>query len=227
VRARAYAPSPCPQFNSWDRAPLLWDPTDPGRVYPARTRITRNFFVNNYHSTWPIDHDDGSNSYDDSFNFLAWGGAKQYLGFDKKFVGNFYLYPDANMPTAAAGAPLQAATGFSPFCYLANGVADFAAARQDSWVNETCIASSPGALYSTDSCDPSAPHAGRIPVLANNTLFLDTGAYELKCGDATWTLAEANALGVDVGTTVAQTPDSAAVLALAAAFVRAELMVSS
>jgi hypothetical protein len=192
----------------------MWDPADPSRLYPARSSISRNFFINNYHSTWPIDHDDGSNAYDDSYNFLAWGGAKQYLGFDKKFVGNFYLYPDANEPTAALG------TGFSPYCYLANGVADFDAARQDSWVNETCVAGGAGALYSMDSCDPAAPHAGRIPVLANNTLYLDSGAYALTCGAATWTLAEANALGVDVGTIVMPSPNSVDVLWLATVFVR-------
>jgi len=93
-------------------------------------------------------------------------------------------------------------------------------------VNETCVAGGAGALSSMNSCDPAAPHAGRIPVLANNTLYLNTGAYALACGAATWTLAEANALGVDVGTTVAQTPDTAAVLAIVAAFVREELMVA-
>lgn len=128
------------------------------------------------------------------------------------------------MPTAAAA--LGAATGFSPYCYLANGVSDFAPARQDSWVNETCVASGPSALYSTDSCNPAAPHSGRIPALANNSLYFDAGAYELQCGAATWTLAEANALGVDVGTTVAQTPATAALLALAADFVAANVMVA-
>ena len=63
-------------FNSWDRSPLIWDATDVSRLYPAQTLISRNFFINNYHSTWPIDHDDGSNSFLDTFNFLPWGGAK-------------------------------------------------------------------------------------------------------------------------------------------------------
>ena len=31
---------------------------------------------NNYHSTWPIDHDDGSCYYHDHHNFLIYGGAK-------------------------------------------------------------------------------------------------------------------------------------------------------
>ena len=41
-------------FNSWDRQPYQWDPAAPDNLYPALTTITRNFFMNNYHSTWPI-----------------------------------------------------------------------------------------------------------------------------------------------------------------------------
>jgi hypothetical protein len=42
-------------FNSWDRIPYLTTVRDgtPSLV-PAENHITRNFFVNNYHSTWPI-----------------------------------------------------------------------------------------------------------------------------------------------------------------------------
>lgn len=104
-------------------------------------------------------------------------------------------------------------------------MAQFAPARQDVWVNETCFAGAPGSLYSTDSCDPANPHTGTLPVLANNTLYLDSGAYEMKCGGATWTLAEANAQGVDVGTTVSPSPNTTAILAIAMAFVRSNLMV--
>lgn len=33
-------------------------------------RITRNFIVNNYNAVWGLCHDDGSNSFVDTFNFL-------------------------------------------------------------------------------------------------------------------------------------------------------------
>jgi hypothetical protein len=63
-----------------DRQPYQWNPAaSPDDLYGQQTNITRNFFVSNYHSTWPIDHDDGSNAYRDENNMLAWGGAKNYL----------------------------------------------------------------------------------------------------------------------------------------------------
>ena len=54
----------------------MWDLRNSSNLYPALTSITRNFFITNYHSVYPVDHDDGSNSYKDSLNFLPWGGAK-------------------------------------------------------------------------------------------------------------------------------------------------------
>jgi hypothetical protein len=62
-----------------DRQPYQWNPASPDDLYGQQTNITRNFFVSNYHSTWPIDHDDGSTGYRDENNMLAWGGAKNYL----------------------------------------------------------------------------------------------------------------------------------------------------
>jgi hypothetical protein len=133
-----------------------------------------------------VDQDDGSNNQSVAFNLLLWGGAKNYLGFDKHFNGNLYLYPDANMPTAReAGGPLR--TGFSPYCYLGNGGAAFPANVRDTWVNETCFASAGGSLYSSD-CSPASPLDGNLPLIANNSLFLDTGACACAapavCGDA-------------------------------------------
>ena len=43
-----------PLHPSWDRQPYQWDPAAPDNLYPALTTISRNFFVSNYHSTWPI-----------------------------------------------------------------------------------------------------------------------------------------------------------------------------
>ena len=56
-------------FNSWDRQPHLTD-VDQGPGSPSLTLgesyITNNFFINNYNSNWPIDHDDGSCYYTDT-----------------------------------------------------------------------------------------------------------------------------------------------------------------
>jgi hypothetical protein len=43
-------------FNSWDRQPYLTtikDGVTPS-LFPKQNTITRNFFINNYHSVWPI-----------------------------------------------------------------------------------------------------------------------------------------------------------------------------
>jgi len=163
------------------------------------------------------DHDDGSNAFYDRFNFCAWSGAKQYLGFDKHFSGNMWLYADANMPTTPRD------TGFSPYCYGAAGEATFSGALRDSFVNETCVVMSPGALYNLH-CDSSAPQNGYVPVLSGNTIYIDSGDYVFDCGSNAWTLAEAQANGFDVGTVVLPTPDTATLLAMATSFVEANLM---
>ena len=62
---------------------------------PQLSTIHHNYIICNYQCTWPIDHDDGSNHYLDSYNVLWYGGAKNYLGHDKHSMLNLYLYVDA------------------------------------------------------------------------------------------------------------------------------------
>ena len=45
--------------------------------------ITNNFLFANYHAVWPLDHDDGSCYYYDTYNVLVYGGFKNYLGHSK------------------------------------------------------------------------------------------------------------------------------------------------
>ena len=121
------------------------------------------------------------------------------------------------MPTGPA------ATGFSPYCYGSAGEAPFSGSIRDSFVNETCVVMSPGALYSFH-CDATAPQNGYVPVLASNTIYIDAGAYVLNCGGNAWTLAQAQANGFDVGTTVLPSPSTADLLALVTAFVESNLL---
>ena len=208
-------------FNSWDRQPYIWDPSDLSKLYPAPTTITANMFLNNFHSTWPIDHDDGSNNYVDTYNLLIWGGGKQYLGFAKTFIGNLYLFPDANEPTDTANT----GTGFSPYCYGAQGTSALPAAMRDVWVGETCVvSSSASSIYSIGGCNSSAVADGHTPLLANNTLYTSDGTYLLDCGGQKWDLPTAQSKGLDTGSTIAVTPSTAEVLQMAQAFVLAHLM---
>jgi hypothetical protein len=85
-------------FNSWDRQVYLqrnWD----GRVslVPDQNYITHNFLLSNYHSVWPIDHDDGSQYYTDSKNYLVYGGYKSYLGNSLNVLDNIYILPDGKV----------------------------------------------------------------------------------------------------------------------------------
>ena len=61
----------------------------------AESHIFDNFFINNYHSSWIIDHDDGSCYYTDTYNFLVYGGYKNYLGHSKTVTNNIYIYSEA------------------------------------------------------------------------------------------------------------------------------------
>ena len=52
-------------------------------------------WITGYHSAWPLDHDDGSCYYTDTYNFLVYGGYKNYLGHSKTVTNNVYIFPDA------------------------------------------------------------------------------------------------------------------------------------
>ena len=57
----------CLRAQSWDRSPYLTTFADPdGKTASLKVlwnQIRRNFYFSNYHSTWPIDHDDGKSSF--------------------------------------------------------------------------------------------------------------------------------------------------------------------
>ena len=154
--------------------------------------------------------------------FSAWGGAKNYLGFNKRGHSNFYLYPDAQEPTVSALRPSRLKTGFSPYCYGSAGSATLPARLRDASTNCTCVAAAPSALYSLD-CDASHVDNGYVPVLANNSYLLDTGAYSFPCNGAHWDLPTAQANGVDIGTVSGPSPGTADLLAMMAAFIDSQL----
>ena len=91
-------------FNSWDRKPWVWleDPADPAsqvRMTPQRHRITHNFiirtsFLGPSNNLYAIDHDDGSSMYNDTSNYLVYGGIKFRDGLSKHASGNFMAFPN-------------------------------------------------------------------------------------------------------------------------------------
>jgi hypothetical protein len=65
-------------INSRDRQPYLSDAMQPGlpSLGQHNSYIHDNVLFNNHRSVWPIDHDDGSYFYEDSCNFLVYGGKR-------------------------------------------------------------------------------------------------------------------------------------------------------
>jgi hypothetical protein len=121
-------------YNSWDRQPYL---THSGHAdgYPDSTKhgttgasilkehdlITHNFFINGYNGVWTIDHDDGSQYFNDtqvrrrqcvpgghvlrwsmcSQNMMLFGGCKNFLGNHKSCDSNVIVHP--GIPGRSAG----------------------------------------------------------------------------------------------------------------------------
>jgi len=88
-------------INSWDRQPYIWADEQQPTMHPRLSFIHKNFIINNYHAVWPIDHDDGSQHFVDTSNFLVYGGFKTYLGNNLLSAGNLYVLPDAKAGTDA------------------------------------------------------------------------------------------------------------------------------
>jgi hypothetical protein len=223
------SPVPAGAFNSWDRIPYSWRAWNASALDPLVTNIHSNFVLTNYHQSWPLDHDDGSNAYNDTSNFLVWGGSKQYLGFAKRSAGNAYIYADytpaavalANLGGMGAGAAaaLEAKYGGRVgngwgTCAMAYGTASFQPPLADTWEGNTCIVAASAHIFDFNGCHPATPNDGNIPALTGNTYATGDGAYALKCGGETWTLAQAQAAGVDVGSSLVPVPSNDAILAL-------------
>ena len=202
-------------FNSWDREPYYWNPNRPNDSTPLPIVIHQNLFINNYHSFFPIDNDDGSNNYFETQNFLLWGGSKDYLGFNKHMIGNVYVYADYIPILQPFVQRLGLPKGdFSKYglgngwgvCTLAIGTHSFDSTLTDTWVNNTCIANSSQKFFDYRGCNPTTPHDGNIPALSSNTYLSGDGGYVLHCDNQTWDLAQAMAVGVDVGSSIGSLP---------------------
>jgi len=165
----------------------------------------------------PIDHDDGSAHFIDTRNALLWGGTKNLMGYAKRSEGNVMAYVDY-APALAAG--LAERVGWSapqakpPMC--AGVVTPYPSVdTADSWVNNTCIASSPASFFRFFACNASAPLGGGIPTpLGGNRYFSTNASYEMRCGADTWSLADAQARGVDAGSTLHALPTTDELLAM-------------
>ena len=172
-------------FNSWDRLPYLTDVRNgTPSLFPAQNNMTRNFFINNYHSAWPIDHDDGSCYYYDTFNYLVYGGSKNYLGHSKITKYNFFVYP-------------------SPYCALSAGAktGQEASGWGEEWTDNTCVVGSCATVYDFTSCT-AGHNTGLVPYTANNTFYTPYKRAYVDCGGTNTSFEAWQNRSYDVGSVV-------------------------
>ena len=198
-------------FNSWDRVPYLTrvkDSQTPS-LDPAISNITRNFLINNYHSTWPIDHDDGSCYYYDTFNYIAYGGYKNFLGHSKTVMYNVYVYPDANIHTPTDGYTYLV----EPFCGTHSGATrgELASGWGEVWANNTCIIGNPY-VYALVTCNANGDNEGLIPLTYNNTFYAPNKDVYIHCDGKALTLQQFQAMGYDKGSVVNDIVDTETVI---------------
>jgi hypothetical protein len=183
-------------INSWDRQPYLSDALQPDlpSLWQHESYIHHNNLVNNYHSVWPIDHDDGSCFYEDSYNFQIYGGKKNYLGHSKIDHHEIYVYAD------------------TMGCHVC--VCDHASKRNvsgwnETWIQNTCILYQNPVPYDINTCDTADL---LVPYLANNTIYIPNGtevAFTCKVNGTSQrlNLQQWQSYGLDLGTIVETAPD--------------------
>lgn len=185
-------------FNSWDRQPYLTkvkDGVTPSLI-PKENYMTYNFIISNCHSWWPIDHDDGTGYFTDQYNYLVYGGFKNYLGHSKISQHNVYVYPDGNQPYAP------------PYCAYSSGAqtGPLASGWGDRYTDNICIIHETQ-VYEFASCKLENMKE-LIPFTAQNRFYTPEAKIIFKCDGNTWTLKEYQAKGYDIGSTVSDLVDT-------------------
>jgi hypothetical protein len=191
------------RFNSWDRVPYVTDDPVSGKqvVGPRLSTITRNLIIANYKTTWPIDHDDGSNHYLDSYNALWYGGAKNYLGHSKHSINNLYAFVDAQ-PYEGTG-PGKHFGG----CAVNDGAEKDSSGWGEVYASNRCHLTTPTApAYSWGNCAIDDLNA-TVDWTFNNTFYTPNGRIAVHCNKKTsWTLAQYQQRGYDLKSTEVVSP---------------------
>ena len=192
----------CGPFNFFDRVPYItrvYDGKTP-QLMPAMSYIHSNFIITNYHSVWPLDHDDGSCYWVDTNNFLVYGGYKNNLGHSKTTLNNTYIYPDADHHNIKEM--------FVPWPYCAT---DIFAALDDSswgevWANNKCVIGNPN-IYHFTSCNAAVDNHDLVPLTFSNEFYAPDKDIYVQCGDVQLTLDEYKMLGLEEGSVVHDVAD--------------------
>ena len=192
-------------INTWDRQPFLSDAVQAGvpSLWQRTSYIHHNLVFNNYNCLWPIDHDDGSSFYEDSYNFHVYGGQKNFLGHSKTDHHQIYVYADAGPGDYGSNicmgdyAPVQGSSGWN-----------------ETWIENTCILYKNPVPYNIGNCDTANLF---VPYLASNKIYIPNGtevAFICKVNgtDARLNLQQWQSYGVDIGTTVDTTPNISTII---------------
>ena len=184
-------------INTWDRQPYLTDAKQSGvpSLWQHESYIHHNMIVKNYHSVWPIDHDDGSCYYEDSYNFLVYGGKKNYLGHSKLDHHEIYVFAD------------MSETGLNGMTCVTLDSLD--GGWGETWIENVCTLYNITSPYRISQCDVASPF---MPYLANNTIYIPNGKeITFVCGvngtSTSMSLKQWQSLGFDLGTNIETTPD--------------------
>jgi hypothetical protein len=177
-------------INTWDRQPYLTDAVQPGlpSLWQHESYIHHNTLFNNYHSVCPIDHDDGSSFYEDSFNFQVYGGKKNHLGNSKTDHDEIYVYPNRCINYDS----IRGSNGWN-----------------ETWVQNTCILYQNPVPYEFTPCDTADL---LVPYLANNKIYISsdievTFLCNVNGTSTRLSLQQWQSYGLDIGTIVETTPD--------------------
>jgi len=197
-------------FNSWDRQPYLTrngvnDGPPTGEklglhnvsIVKSQCHIEQNFIINGYNGVWAIDHDDGSQYYNDTSNVMVWGGCKNYLGHSKSCDHNLIIFPGID-ERASGGRRCQTDD---------NGV--FA----NQYFHENTCVTEDGAPYSFSGCDPRDLQK-TVYQTANNVFYSPNSTFVQDCQQS-MNLKEWQGLGQDLGSKAGNLPSTAEIVAMA------------
>jgi hypothetical protein len=168
-------------------------------IVKAQSHIEKNLIINGYNGVWAIDHDDGSQFYNDSSNVMVWGGCKNYRGHSKSCDHNTILFP-GDRSHSGGGRKCQTDD---------NGI--FA----DQYYHGNKCFEHGGDYYSFSRCSSSNVNTTTYQT-ANNSFYLNSSAAETfgpPCGAKSF--AEWQSWGQDLGSQVVETPDIDGIVAIA------------
>mmetsp|Transcript_18375 Transcript_18375/g.25830 ORF Transcript_18375/g.25830 Transcript_18375/m.25830 type:complete len:244 (-) Transcript_18375:59-790(-) len=207
-------------YNSWDHQVFLTlNGVDDGftaqdkwghagaSIIKAYSRIERNFFINGYNGIWAIDHDDGSQFYNDSFNFLVFGGCKNFQGNHKITHHNLIAFPGIE-PRSYGDRRCQSED--NNLLHVGRGFAE-------QYYHDNHCLSQDGIAYSwflTNTSDL----ADQIYRTWNNTFYAPDSAFEQDVvNEDSLSFPQWQALGQDKGSKLKNLPTNKQLIAMAKA----------